>query len=299
MISSIKITTQTGLTQEFVLRRPDSSGLLVRSVSGIGPGGVDLKMTEYASLPGSVYSGSRKPTRNIIFDTVILWKDTVEQARHLVEKWFRVGEQIEIIFYTDTRTCYTNGVVESNEPEIFDDGSVDGITCQISVVCPDPRLFDIDDTILVNASSLQGGFTFPASIVSNEPVGILESEERFHIIYDGTEDEGAIFTFVFKQSASSLNIIDYDKGSRMLISGDSAIFQNGDQLVIDTRTGKKSIILTRAGIKYNYLNYYKLYESEWIKLRPGSNLYIVQIDGTRTTTAYNIRVEYTKAYWGI
>ena len=299
MLNSIKITTQSGLTQEFVLRRPDSSGLLIRSVSGLGPGAVDLKMTEYASLPGSVYSGSRKPTRNIVLDTVIMWHNTVEQARRLVERWFKIGEEILIIFYTDTRTCYTKGVIESNEPTIFDDGSVDGIPCQISIICPDPRLFDVDDTILVTYSSLQSGFNFPAIISNARPVGILESENRFNIVYDGTENEGVIFTFVFKQAASSLKIIDYNTGKYMLISGPETIFQPGDKLTITTKVGEKSILLVRNNITYNYLNYYKLYESDWVSLKQGSNAFVIETNGVQSATAYNIRVAFTKAYWGI
>lgn len=299
MLNSIKITTQSGLTQEFVLRRPDSSGLLIRSVSDLGPGGVDLKMTDYASLPGSVYSGSRKTTRNLVLDTVIMWKDTVEQARRLVERWFKIGEEILMVFYSDTRTCYIRGVVESNEPSIFDDGSVSGIPCQISIVCPDPRFYDVEDTILVTYSSLRSGFNFPAIISNATPVGLLESENRFNIVYDGTENEGVIFTFVFKQSASSLKIIDYNTGKYMLISGPETIFQSGDKLTISTKTGEKSIILVRNNVSYNYLNYYKLYESEWVSLKQGSNAFVIETNGIQSATAYNIRVAFTKAYWGI
>lgn len=299
MINSIKITTKTGLTQTFDLRRPGLSGLLIRHVSGLGPGGVDVKLTDYASLPGSIDSGSRKPTRNIVFDTIALWKDTVEQARHLVERWFKIGEKITITFYTDTRTCYIVGVVESNEPEIFDSEGLDGIPIQISILCPDPRFFDVNDTVLVNYSSLQGGFTFPASITVADPVGILESENKFNIDYDGSEDEGLIFTFSFKQTASRLKIINYNIGTYMLIEGIGSIFQPGDVLVINTKVKEKSVILTRGGIDFNYLNYFKLYESEWTSLVQGRNSFVVEINGTQSTTAYNIRVAYTKAYWGI
>ena len=299
MINSIKITTKTGLTQTFDLRRPELSGLLIRSVSGLGPGSVDLKMTDYASLPGSIDSGSRKPTRNIVFDTIAMWKNTVEQARHLVERWFKIGEKINIIFCTDTRTCYIDGVVESNEPDIFDTNGLDGIPIQISIVCPDPRFYDVDDTVLVTYSSLQGGFSFPASIANAEPVGILESENKFNIVYDGTEDEGLIFTFVFKQQASKLKIINYKYGTYMLFESNDIIFQNGDVLTINTKVGEKSVLLTRGGITYNYLNYYQLYLSEWVKLEQGTNSFVVEVNGVQSTSAYNIRITYTKAYWGI
>lgn len=300
MINSIKITTKTGLTQTFVLRRPGDSGLLIRGVSGLGPGSVDVKLTDYASLPGSIDSGSRKPTRNIVIDAIALWKDTVEQARHLAERWFKIGEKITMTFYSDTRTCYIVGVVESNEPEIFGtDGGYEGVPVQISILCPDPRFFDINDTVLVNYSSLQGGFTFPASITNADPVGILESENKFNIDYDGTENEGLIFTFTFKQVASKLKIINYNIGTYMLFEGVGSIFQPGDVLTINTKVKEKSVILTRANVEYNYLNYYKLYESEWISLEQGRNSFVIEVNGAQSTTVYNIRIAYTRAYWGI
>ena len=299
MINSIKLTTKSGLTQTFELRRPDSSGFLIRSVSGLGPGGVDLKLTDYAMLPGSIYSGNRKPTRNIIFDSIVMWKNTVEEARHLAERWFKIGEELVLTFYTDSRTCYIKGVVESNEPDIFNTENLDGIPIQISILCPDPRFFDVNDTVLVNYSSLQGGFTFPASIVNTEPVGILDSECRFNITYDGTEDEGIIFTFAFKQSVKRLKIINYKYGTYMLIEGVDNIFQSGDVLTINTKVGEKSILMQRNGLTYNYLNYYKLYESEWVELEQGSNSFVIETNGAQSTTAYNVRVAYTKAYWGI
>lgn len=298
MIKSIKVTTKSGLTQTMELGRPDTSGFLIRSISGLTPGSADLKMTEYASLPGSVYSGSRKPTRNIVIDMVILWKNTVEDGRHAIERLFRLGETVRLDIKSDTRECYTSGVVETNEPTIFDNGGLPGIACQISIICPDPRLFDVNDTILVTYSALQNGFNFPASIVSGDPVGILESENKFNIIYDGTENEGVIFTFVFKRNVGSFKIKDYNKGTYMLIVPQDP-FVAGDILVIDTRVGEKSIMCTRNGLTYNYLNFYKVYESTFIELETGRNSFIIETDGVSSGSYFTVRVAFTKAYWGV
>lgn len=298
MINKVIVTTESGLTKELELGRPELSGLLVRSISGLGPGAVDLKTTDFASLPGSIFSGSRKPTRNIVLDLVVMWKDTVEEARHEVERIFKIGDVVRLTFYTTERTCYITGVVESNEPEIFDGGSVDGIPLQISIVCPDPRFFDIDDTVLVTYSSLQNGFHFPNSI-SNSTVGILESESKFNIIYAGTEEEGIIFTFVFTSDVTSLKIINYADNSYMLIEGVTAIANNGDVLKINTKIGEKSIILTKDSKDYNYLNYYKPYESEWARLVPGTNSFIIETNGQRRNDKFRVNVAYRKGYWGI
>ena len=298
MIYSVKVTTKSGLVQTMELGRPDASGLLIRSISGLTPGAVDLKLTDYATLPGSILSGSRKPTRNVVIDMIVLWSTTVEQCRHKVERLFKIGEMVRLDIVTEERECFVNGVVESNDPDIFNGEGLNGVPCQISIVCPDPRIFDIHDTVLVTYSALQTGFTFPANITSETPIGILESENKFNITYDGTEDEGVIFTFVFKASVGSFNIRNVTDGTHMLIVPEGG-FLSGDVLTVDTKIGEKAITVRRNGLDYNYLNYYKVYESDFVSLRPGTNSFIIESDGVASGNKFTVRVTFTKAYWGV
>lgn len=298
MIYSVKVTTKSGLVQTMELGRPAASGLLIRSISGLTPGAVDLKMTDYATLPGSILSGSRKPTRNVVIDMIVLWSTTVEQCRHKVERLFKLGEMVRLDFVTEERECFVNGVVESNDPDIFNGDGLDGVPCQISIVCPDPRIFDIHDTVLVTYSALQNGFTFPANITSETPIGILESENKFNITYDGTEDEGVIFTFVFKANVGSFKIRNVTDDSYMLITPYEP-FISGDILTINTKIGEKSIIMKRNGLDYNYMSYYHAYESEFVSLRTGTNSFIIESDGVASGNKFTVRVTFTKAYWGI
>lgn len=299
MINSIKVTTGSGLTETLELRRPELSGLLIRSVSGVGPGVVDIKSTDYASLPGAIYSGNRKPSRNIVIDLVAMWKTTVEECRHTVERLFKIGDDIKLTFYTETRSCYITGVVESNEPDIFNSDGLDGIPCQISIICYDPRFFDVDDTVLVSKTAYLSGVSFPLTIPPTTPMGILDSDNKFNITYTGTEDEGFTFLFKVKQNITSLQIINYSTGKYMYIAGASPILTNGDELTINTRIGEKSIMALRDNRNYNYLTYFDIYSSEWLELRPGLNSFVIKTNGIDSSSAFNIRVSYTKAYWGI
>lgn len=305
MISSVRVINRAGYEQIMELGRPEQSGLLIRNISGIGPGAVDLKTTDYASLPGSIYSGSRKPTRNIVFDLVALWKDTVEEARHEIEKIFRIGDSVKIIFYTSERTCYINGIVESNEPEIFSGGDVEGIPVQVSIVCTDPTFYDVNPVTLIWPSQGQAGTHFPLTnnSSSNGYMGYLMNEYKFTIENMGTENVGLHFKFNIIKNINQFKITNYRDNSYMLLKAAGATFmENGDSLLIDTRSGQKSITCKKSdGKVLNLLNCYTPYESTWSSLEPGQNAFVVTVNG-QTTTEHSfskIELEYRPIYWGI
>lgn len=305
MISSVRVITRTGYTRTIELGRPERSGLLIRNISGIGPGAVDLKTTDYASLPGSIYSGSRKPTRNIVFDFVALWKNTVEEARHEIEKIFRIGDSVKIIFFTSERTCYINGIVESNEPEIFSGGDVEGIPVQVSVVCVDPTFYDVNPVTLIWPSQGQAGTHFPLAnnALNNGYMGYLTDEYKFTIHNTGTEDVGLHFKFNIIKDINQFKITNGRDNSYMLLKAAGATFmKNGDSLLIDTRSGQKKITCkTSDGKELNLLNCYTPYESTWSLLKPGSNAFVVKVNGQTVTdhSFSKIEIEYQPIYWGI
>lgn len=309
MIQAIKVTTETGVETIMELRRPNNSGLLIREVSGLGSGSTDLKLTELATLPGSVYTGEKKPTRNIIFDLIIMWKNTVEEARHACELAFPIGQEIRITFISETRNCYCTGIVESNEPDIFNDEGLDGIPCQVSVVCADPRFFDIQSTIVTSYQSSRGGYVFPIKKPSST-MGIIEDAHAIiNVTYDGTKDEGMIFEFDFKPGAlvhrirlsSRLDNNESNMLIQLLPKYEDTLFRNGDKLIINTRQGEKAITLIRNNKKFNYLNYLDAMETtSWCYLRHGQNKFnIIMNGGTSSAVKYAVDVSYLKTYWSV
>lgn len=290
-----------------------TGNLLVNGISGIGSGNSDLKMTDYASLPGSTYHGSRQPVRNIVLNLVLSVRKpgrgsgvsnrTIENGRHDMELLFPVGREVKLTFYQTDRECFIKGIVESNEPEIWD-SSVDGIPYQISIICYDPRFYDVNPTAVTTRSAYQSGFNFPASLTSTSTSGALLSESAFSIDYAGSEEQGMIFTLVFKKAITKIKItrsarVSGDPSPYILLEGASKIVDNGDTLTINTIPGEKSITMKRGATNYNYLNYLDQYNSTWLTLNPGPNAFIIQVDGSKQNNAYTIQVAYHKIYWGI
>ena len=134
MIKSITVTNYLGDSLVLDLARPELSGFVVKSVTGLGAGKSTINTTEVATNDGSIYNSARLSSRNIVLSLAFLWKPTIEDVRHLSYKFFPIKRMVTLLIETDNRLAQITGYVESNEPTIFskDEGS------DISIICPDP-----------------------------------------------------------------------------------------------------------------------------------------------------------------
>ena len=145
MINYISVANEAGELLTLDLRNPYESGFAVENITGLTQGSTTINLTDYASLPGSVFNTARKGTRNIVINLVLLWANTVEQARHKCNLYFPINEKVRLTFYTEERTCYIDGYVETNDPTIFSTSNdKPGIPCSVSILCPDPAFKSIN-----------------------------------------------------------------------------------------------------------------------------------------------------------
>lgn len=134
MIKSITVTNYLGDSIKLDLARPEESGFVVTSVTGLGSGKANINMTEIATNDGSLYNSSRLPSRNIVISLKYLWQSTIEDVRQLSYKFFPIKKKLTLLIETDNRQAEIEGYTEANDPNIFskDEGS------DISIVCPNP-----------------------------------------------------------------------------------------------------------------------------------------------------------------
>lgn len=165
MIKSIEFTNTLGDSLKINLTSPDSSyGLWVKSIKGLGPGKASINITDLASSDGGIYNSGRSETRNITMTIgVIEYEDSkgiirsVEEARRNSYRWFGKKNQLMISVKTDRINLYTNGYVESCEPDIFNKQE----TMSISILCPDPNWYNQDGDQIIDFSSTEDKFEFP------------------------------------------------------------------------------------------------------------------------------------------
>lgn len=303
MIKSITVTNYLGDSIKLELARPELSGFVVKSITGLGPGKAHINTTEMATNDGSMFNSARLPSRNIVISLGYLWVDalSIEEIRQLSYKFFPIKKEVTLLIETDKRKAEVVGRVESNDPSIFsrDSGS------NISIICPNPFFYSTATNTTV-FSGIEPMFEFPFGNESlTEPLlemGDIQNYTEKVVTYDGDADIGVTITIHALGPASNIAI--YNTGTRevMRIDTDKLAAMTGssiiarDDIVICTEKGKKSIKLIRDGRTINILNCLTK-DSTWFELSKGDNIFAYVAE--TGSTELQFKVENRIAYEGV
>ena len=193
MIKSITVINPKGESLELDLFHPEKSGLIVKSITGLGPPKANINSTDLATADGALYSSARASTRNIVFNLQFMFAPTIEDVRQKTYKHFPLKKEVTIRVETDNRSLETKGYVESNTPDIFsrEEGA------QISILCLDPFFYDPYPSV-TQFATVTPNFEFPWSNESLEEdlieFGIINLDTRSILDYHGDVDTGVLIT---------------------------------------------------------------------------------------------------------
>lgn len=295
MIRSITVKNYLGDSIKLDLARPEESGFVVKSITGLGPGKANINTTEVSTNDGGLYNSSRVPARNIVISLGFLWKDSIEEVRQLSYKYFPIKKNLTLLIETDNRQAEIEGYVESNDPDIFskEEGS------DISIVCPNPFFYSAGEsgkntTIFYG---IEPAFEFP---FSNESLyddllemGAIQNQTEKVITYNGDSEIGVTITIHAVGEATMVAI--YNTGTREIMRIDTdkmASFTGqgivaGDDIIINTVKGKKSITLQRGGKSINILNCLEK-DADWFQLAKGDNIFAYTAESGSTNLQFKI-----------
>lgn len=304
MIRAITVTNYLGDSIKLDLARPEQSGFVVTSVTGLGSGKANINMTEVATNDGGLFNSSRLPSRNIVISLKYLWHDSIEDVRQLSYKYFPIKKKLTLLIETDNRQAEIDGYTETNEPTIFskDEGS------DISIVCPNPFFYSagkdgINTTIFYGVEPL---FEFP---FSNESLyecllemGRIQNQTEKTIVYSGDAEIGV--TIAIHAIGEARNITIYNTGTREIMRIDTDKLKAftgsgiilGDEIVICTVKGQKSITLLRNGKTTNILNCLDK-NADWFQLAKGDNIFAYTVEEGRANLQF--RIENRIVYEGV
>lgn len=302
MIKSITVINPKGESLELDLFHPEKSGLIVKSITGLGPPKANINSTDLATADGALYSSARASTRNIVFNLQFMFAPTIEDVRQKTYKYFPLKKEVTIRVETDNRSLSTEGYVESNEPDIFSQEE----STQISIVCVDPFFRDARPS-LVQFASVLPNFEFP---FSNESLtddliefGKIGLDTRSTLVYTGDVDTGILITIHAMGSVSGiLNIynietyenIKIDLSKIKALTGSD--YRSGDDIIISTVSGDKYVQVLHNGKYYNAIGIIdKL--ANWFQLTVGKNIFNFTV--TNGVENLSITFEYRNAYGGI
>lgn len=281
MIKSFTVTNYLGDSIKLELRRPEKSGFLIKSVSGLGPSKANINTTEVSTNDGSTFNSARLNQRNIVFEFIFVETingESIEDVRQKSYKYFPLKKNVDLLIETDNRIVKTTGYVESNEPNIF--SSQEGT--QISIICPDPYFYSADGNNITFFYGVEPVFEFPFSNESlTDPLitfGNIHLKTENVITYKGDAEIGV--TIHIHAIGEAENITIYNTGTREIMRIDTTKLESltgsgivaGDDIIIKTQKGEKSITLIREGKFFNILNCLDK-RTDWFTLAKGDNIF--------------------------
>jgi len=307
MIYSFAITNYLGDRVKLELGKPEVSGFLIKSVTGLGPVRANVNTTEVVTNDGSMFNSARLSQRNIVFqlafvDTV--YGETIEDIRQKSYKYFPAKKSVEIVIETDNRYVKIKGYVESNEPDIF--SSQEGT--QISIICPDPYFYSAgeDGNNVTDFYTIDPMFEFPFSNESlTDPLlifGKIQIKTEGVITYYGDSEIGVVIYIHAIGPATNINIYNTETREVMMINTTKLEKLTGkglvasDDIVINTTKGEKSITLVREGASYNILNCLDK-NTDWFTLSNGDNIFAFTAETGVTNLQF--RIENQVIYEGV
>lgn len=307
MIYSFAITNYLGDRVKLELGKPEVSGFLIKSITGLGPAKANVNTTEVSTNDGSLFNSARLSQRNIVLDMVFIntvYGESIEDLRQKSYKYFPLKKSVELTIETNNRYVKTTGYVESNEPNIF--SSQEGT--QISIICPDPYFYSAgeDGNNVTNFYSIDPMFEFPFSNESlDEPLlvfGEIQIKTEGVITYHGDSEIGVMIYIHAIGPATNINIYNTETREVMRINTEKISSLTGkgivasDDIVINTAKGEKSITLIREGVSYNILNCLDK-NTDWFTLAKGDNIFAFTADSGVTNLQF--RVENKVIYEGV
>lgn len=296
MVKTFTITNYLGDSIKLEMGRPEKSGFLVKSVSGLGPSKANIITTEVSTNDGSLFNSARLNQRNIVFEFIFVETingESIEDVRQKSYKYFPLKKNLDLLIETDNRIVKTTGYVESNEPNIF--SSQEG--SQISIICPDPHFYSAgpdgnNTTVFYGVESV---FEFPFSNESlTDPLivfGNIQLKTENVITYKGDTEIGV--TIHIHAIGEVENITIYNTGTREIMRIDTTKLESltgsgiveGDDIIIKTQKGDKSITLIREGKSINILNCLGK-ETDWFTLAKGDNIFAFTAESGTTNLQF-------------
>lgn len=281
MIKSITITNYLGESIKIFLAQdnPDH-GLLIKSIEGLGPAKANINTTNLATNDGSLYNSARLDSRNILIKFLFGFAPTIEDSRQRTYRYFPIKKPLEFLIETDNRIAKTSGYVESNEPDIFSKDESNSI----SIICPDPYFYSAGENG-TNTTIFYGTEPLFEFVFSNESLdepmiefGAIENETEKTVYYDGDAEIGIVITIHALGEARNITI--YNTGTREVMRIDTTKIQEitgsgiiaGDDIIISTVRGEKTITLLKGGHYINILNALDK-GSDWFTLTKGDNVF--------------------------
>lgn len=283
-----------------------TAGFVLENATGILELKGDVIRTENAMGDGSIWNSTRMKERNIVL--TIRDEPFADHRRNRMRlyKAFQPKQPLTLT-YTDgavTRVIpvYTESVVADLKSRMN--------SYTVSLIAPYPYFTDAEPTD-VNVSAWEAGWEWPAQAATPEEgefefdaetldTDVLEYGTRTEDLIVSCENLGdvpcgIVVTFAASGTVSAPGIMNVDTGEKLSVE---VTMGAGDTLVVDTRFGHRTAVLTSGGTASNVFRYIDA-GSTFLQLSQGINNFTALLEGSVATSAdLDITIQFENNYVG-
>ncbi|MBR5835574.1 MAG: phage tail family protein [Bacteroidales bacterium] len=266
----------------------NESAYQVINIEGLNPPNAMINSSPVVGRDGSRFQSSKLEDRNLVITVKI--NGDVEKNRINLYRYFKSKRWHKIYYKNGSRDVYIEGYVESIENNLFTDNQ----TMQISIVCHDPYFKSMEE-IVTDISQVLASFEFPFAISDPIPFSVLVKDRIINIVNDGEADTGLMIFVRATGTVPDLRIFNDLTGE---FFGFDQEMIAGDQIVINTNRGEKSITLTRDGVDHNVISGVSR-NSTWLTLAMGDNQFTYGTESGRGEEFLEINFRHRTIYEGV
>lgn len=240
----------------------------IKDIEGLDPSSSTIIRAGVAGANGTKYKSSKVDEKNIVMYVSIV--QNVESARLTLYKYFRTGGYSKLYFTNGQRNVFIEGYIEDISINHF---GMDQ-TAQISIICPQP-FFNSLDELRVMMSNVIPMLRFPyATSGTGQVMSVYQIATEKNLFNAGDVNTGLTISFKARGEVVNPKIIN---SYTLEFIGVNFIMQEGDEIVINTNRGNRSVTLIRGNVRTNLFNY--LMENKtWIELKPGDNIFVIDVE---------------------
>lgn len=253
----------------------------------------NVTISENTMTDGGAYQGSVAKIRNIVLTVQDLTDHTYN--RNLLSALFKSGETGTLTFHEEENDRKIEYYVES----INSTGESWSRTYQISLLCPDPFFYALDN-VSVMLSAWVKDFEFVHEFNDDGEEFGYRSNERLKNIENQNAADGIGMIIAVSASGTVQNpsVTRVESNESITIGSELFPFNMlaGDQLTITTSDNDKHVYLTRNGV-ITEINQYITEDSTFIQLQRGDNNigYNAAVGEDAMTVVISYRLKYAGA----
>lgn len=249
--------------------------------TGLGPVSAEIIKSSRGLVDGAKITSTRVDSRNVVL-TVSIVGSSVEANRIRLYRFFAPKQTVKLYYKNGARDVYTEGTVESCEPDQFSEIQ----QVQISIICPQPYLIGAEE-IVEDISNVLSLFEFPFDIdAEGVEFSTLSSKNYAILRNDGEVQTGFVVSVYAMEDVEKPVIYNAITGEAFRVSG---TISAGYTLTISTVTGEKKITLTSPSGQVQNILYRVMAGSTWLQLTAGDNYISYAADSGQETMIVTLR----------